>query len=77
MLPIIMIKNLCTSAYERQVRDQRVRADATGDLRRGSQGRKGELQCRAKHVHGNPYLWLVRSEVESLVKYLRGERAFR
>ena len=30
--------------------------------------REGKLQHRENHIHGNPYLRLLRAEVESLVK---------
>jgi hypothetical protein len=34
--------------------------------------RAGKLQCRQNYAHGNPYLKLLRSEVESLALELRG-----
>ncbi len=37
---------------------------------------QGKLQFRANQSHGNPYLRLLRSEVETLVKNLRGEKGF-
>ncbi len=38
--------------------------------------REGKLQYRENQAHGNPYLRLLRSEVETLVKSLRGEKGF-
>ena len=38
--------------------------------------KSGKLQYRVNSVHGNPYLRLLRSEVESLVKELQGEAHF-
>lgn len=38
--------------------------------------REGKLQYRENHVHGNPYLRLLRSEVEKLAKGLRGAKGF-
>ncbi len=38
--------------------------------------RQGKLQYRENHVHGNPYLRLLRQEVEALTKELRGQGAF-
>jgi hypothetical protein len=43
--------------------------------------RDGRLQCRENSIHGNPFLRLLRHEVETLVErqrggdYLRGQRA--
>jgi septal ring factor EnvC (AmiA/AmiB activator) len=34
--------------------------------------RDGTLQYRQNHIHGNPYLRLLRKEVEALVTELRG-----
>ena len=34
--------------------------------------RNGDLQYRENHMHGNPYLRLLRDEVEDLIKKLRG-----
>jgi len=34
--------------------------------------REGKLQYRENHIHGNPYLRLLRAEVESLVKEKHG-----
>ena len=34
--------------------------------------RNGSLQYRENHIHGNPYLRLLRDEVEDLIKKLRG-----
>jgi len=33
----------------------------------------GKLQYRQNHIHGNPYLRLLRTEVESIAKELFGE----
>jgi len=38
--------------------------------------REGKLQYRENHAHGNPYLRLLRSEVETLAKSLRGATGF-
>jgi uncharacterized protein (DUF3084 family) len=38
--------------------------------------KSGKLQYRVNSVHGNPYLRLLRSEVESLVKELHGQAHF-
>ena len=35
--------------------------------------REGKLQFRENHIHGNPFLRLLRGEVEEWVKELRGE----
>ena len=35
--------------------------------------RAGELQYRRAAMHGNPFLWLLRREVEALVRNKRGE----
>lgn len=35
--------------------------------------RQGKLQYRENHIHGNPYLRLLRHEVEALVKEQSGE----
>ena len=35
--------------------------------------RVGKLQFRENHIHGNPYLRLLRSEVEALVKETSGQ----
>jgi|SRR5215831_11365643 len=37
----------------------------------------GKLQCRPAAMHGNPWLRLLRSEVEDLAKALHGERYLR
>jgi len=34
---------------------------------------EGRLQYRENHIHGNPYLRLLRAEVEALVKEKHGE----
>ena len=34
--------------------------------------REGKLQYRENHIHGNPYLRLLRAEVEALVKKKHG-----
>ncbi len=34
--------------------------------------REGKLQYRENHIHGNPYLRLLRAEVETLVKEKHG-----
>ncbi len=34
--------------------------------------REGKLQYRENHIHGNPYLRLLRAEVEALVKEKHG-----
>ncbi len=34
--------------------------------------RRGELQYRENHIHGNPYLRLLRCEVEELIKKKHG-----
>jgi septal ring factor EnvC (AmiA/AmiB activator) len=38
--------------------------------------RDGKLQFRENHIHGNPYLRLLRNEVEKLSKRLRGGDGF-
>ena len=38
--------------------------------------RGGKLQYRENHIHGNPYLRLLRNEVEALAKDLRGSEGF-
>jgi hypothetical protein len=35
--------------------------------------REGKLQCRENHIHGNPYLRLLRHEVEALVSEKSGQ----
>ncbi len=37
----------------------------------------GKLQCRPAAMHGNPWLRLLRSEVEDLARALHGERHLR
>ena len=34
--------------------------------------RKGELQYRENHIHGNPYLRLLRREVEAMIEKANG-----
>ncbi len=36
--------------------------------------RAGNLQYRENHIHGSPYLRLLREEVEALVKQMHGEK---
>ena len=38
--------------------------------------RDGKLQFRENHIHGNPYLRLLRNEVEAFAKKLRGPDGF-
>ncbi|NOR25892.1 MAG: hypothetical protein GQ542_16195 [Desulforhopalus sp.] len=38
--------------------------------------KSGKLQYRQNHIHGNPYLRLLRNEVESLAKELFGNDYF-
>ena len=38
--------------------------------------RDGKLQYRENHIHGNPYLRLLRKEVEAFAKNLRGKEGF-
>ncbi len=37
----------------------------------------GSLQCRVGSMHGNPWLRLLRSEVEGLVRSKHGERGLK
>ena len=47
------------------------RAEIVGAIRAGS------LQCREGSVHGNPFLRLLRREVEALVRERRGDEGLR
>ena len=38
--------------------------------------REGQLQYRENHIHGNPYLRLLRKEVEALVTSKHGPKYF-